>query len=840
EDGLPSPSSKNRDGLGRPSSLYDRFVIRDREAVDRGAYKHVFDLSWDECHTCYADSPSTKAEHCLRSVFGLKPIPDLCRYELTIGKEAWLAAKSYLESICGRRVVAGADGQVNPKSNRGAPGQNPKSDARYPVVVVHYQGNTSCEKKDLSHDLARRVCETAIEAGFVPVILDWDNRSPLPDGVRIFNSNADHPLWGGSGTGDCERLAALIAQASLFIGVDSGPLHVAGALFVRGALGKAAPKASHQDGEREGRREGETEATVSRSLLPSVAPSLLPSVSPSAPPTLAVWTGHHPLHYFGLAEHVTHLVPEDHASRLRGDRAAGLAFFEKHYRHRTYRRLDDALPALVQELLGQGSDGLLRSNGFWVRRDNAEQDLVIVRDIAKQDSYRIQELQVPGPVVVDVGAHIGVFTSAFRRRHPSARLVAVECCPENLAALEKNVGGFAAIVPAALTYERDVALLNAVYPGCVSTGGSRVVPRGELEDGPPGPSRLYEYWLDERPLTTITLEQLMAEHALDSIDVLKLDCEGSEFSILENTTSLASIGAIIGEYHGRERFLDLVARRFADWQLRILRDGDPGTFWLTRPVSVGNALCGVPRRVGQASLRAPAHQRRDTTEDGYATFWRRFLEIVHPIDQPVPETWRRYYGTLYELAAELAPRRACEIGVRAGYSAFAILSAIPDCVMLGIDADLDEATQNTHSGRKGLWRHAEKILTPFRYQLLLADSHSLARLPACNLVYIDGEHTLEGCLADLRLAERSTDTILLDDYDSIPAARAACDRFAADSPSFTMRYIDISVDLLGRTTLVLGPSHTIDIAGVATNIRRATVYVYQDGLFQTWVGQGYA
>jgi hypothetical protein len=61
------------------------------------------------------------------------------------------------------------------------------------------------------------------------VVLDWDRRSPLPDGVRIHNPGADHELWGGSGTGDAETLAALIEQSALLVGVDSGPLHVAGA-----------------------------------------------------------------------------------------------------------------------------------------------------------------------------------------------------------------------------------------------------------------------------------------------------------------------------------------------------------------------------------------------------------------------------------------------------------------------------------------------------------------------------------------------------------------------------------------------------------------------------------
>jgi hypothetical protein len=65
--------------------------------------------------------------------------------------------------------------------------------------------------------------------------------------------------------------------------------------------------------------------------------------------------------------------------------------------------------------------------------------------------------------------------------------------------------------------------LNAVYPHCVSTGGSTLIERKELEqqlaDGKiaraPGPSMPTEYWADMRPVETVTLESLMAQHGLD-------------------------------------------------------------------------------------------------------------------------------------------------------------------------------------------------------------------------------------------------------------------------------------------------------------------------------------
>ena len=50
---------------------------------------------------------------------------------------------------------------------------------------------------------------------------------------------------------------------------------------------------------------------------------------------------------------------------------------------------------------------------------------------------------------------------------------------------------------------------------------------------------------------------------------------------------------------------------------------------------------------------------------------------------------------------------------------------------------------------------------------------------------------------------------------------------------------DYEHDELGRETQELGPQHTIDIGGTATNVRRATWTVYKDVMHEVWTGQGY-
>lgn len=204
--------------------LCNRSYILDSEPVDESQYDEVNDLGWWE-------SPfETKPRKYIREFLGREPDDSLMRYKINIGQYARPAAFNYLNEISGGR----------------------------PVVIIHYEGNTSADQKNLPHEFAAAICEQAIVAGAVPVILDWDFRSPLPDQKTIFCPDVNHHLWKNTGTGDAEVLAALISGASLMIGVDSGPLHVAGATDT---------------------------------------------------PTIAIWTGHHPSRFYDLCPNVTHLVP---------------------------------------------------------------------------------------------------------------------------------------------------------------------------------------------------------------------------------------------------------------------------------------------------------------------------------------------------------------------------------------------------------------------------------------------------------------------------------------------------------------------------------------------------
>jgi len=232
---------------------------------DESSYESVFDLEWSESCTVFPSYPGSKAEVCLMSVFGIEPRMELLRYRVPIPSEALTAVDEYYER-CGVELLP---------------------NGRRKCVLLHYEGNTATREKNLSHATARALCDWIESLGQTPIILDWDFRSPIPDGRHVFCPDRDDALWGGYGTGDAARIAALIHRASLFVGIDSGPQKVA---------------------------------------------------VTTETPSIAVWVDHHPVNYSVPSDNFVHLVRR--GVETRGNPEMGSEFFHANYRYGYYSNSD--------------------------------------------------------------------------------------------------------------------------------------------------------------------------------------------------------------------------------------------------------------------------------------------------------------------------------------------------------------------------------------------------------------------------------------------------------------------------------------------------------------------
>lgn len=166
----------------------------------------------------------------------------------------------------------------------------------------------------------------------------------------------------------------------------------------------------------------------------------------------------------------------------------------------------------------------------------------ILREVFVDDCYQIEELAKSGyavRTVIDIGAHMGFFAALIHHFWPEANVI----CVEPQSDLHPILNGPNKAIAAAVRHDGRANLL--VSP---KTGGSMVYdPTVNIFTDIPS-------WYKPETVTAITYLKLLelAQLGLDTkIDLLKLDCEGSEFDILTNipTALRLNIRRIVGEYH---------------------------------------------------------------------------------------------------------------------------------------------------------------------------------------------------------------------------------------------------------------------------------------------------
>ena len=265
-------------GRGKHSALRGlcRHVYHDQEPQPPACeYDTVADVGWYENYSRFTDRPNSKITNCLHEVFGLGWDESLARYEVRLSADSRARAAEYLRSIGCKEILA----------------------EKYSAVILHYEGNTSTWKKNLKHWQAGVIVDAVRRSGRIPVVLDWDGRSPLPNNETVFRPGVGPgDLWGGFGSGDAEIIACLIHLSEAFVGIDSGP-------------GKCA--------------------------------------TATGTPALICWREHHPMQFHDPAPLTEHLIPEDWRSVPPCENAQVAEWFAGHYRFRTYR----GESGLVEEVL---------------------------------------------------------------------------------------------------------------------------------------------------------------------------------------------------------------------------------------------------------------------------------------------------------------------------------------------------------------------------------------------------------------------------------------------------------------------------------------------------------
>ena len=191
-------------------------------------------------------------------------------------------------------------------------------------------------------------------------------------------------------------------------------------------------------------------------------------------------------------------------------------------------------------------------------------DARIVREIFVDKPYVRHVTLPPKPTVVDVGGYIGDFCLYAVKYLDAARVIVYEPTAENFEILQRNVEENG--------YEDRIMAVNKAV-----SDSSEVVLNLEIRESQEVHVSSYLYGGGiRRTVPAVTLSELVATHGLDTIDLLKIDCEGGEYDILPEVPGdvLGRIQNIVFEYHRVDDYkakLERILKRLrsADYVLRM-------------------------------------------------------------------------------------------------------------------------------------------------------------------------------------------------------------------------------------------------------------------------------
>jgi FkbM family methyltransferase len=188
---------------------------------------------------------------------------------------------------------------------------------------------------------------------------------------------------------------------------------------------------------------------------------------------------------------------------------------------------------------GEGRGAIFTADGLTITIRQNYGDAMTIGEIFLDNCY-VRDLTLAAqPVVIDVGGFIGDFSLYAVKRLNARRVIVCEPSPRNWRLLVKNVANNG--------YEDRIEAVNKA----VTDGGDVMM---NIDAPDEHQSMVSAYFASEQPLTAvagISLGQLLRDHSVESVDLLKIDCEGGEYAILESTPAdvLGRIQNIVFEYH---------------------------------------------------------------------------------------------------------------------------------------------------------------------------------------------------------------------------------------------------------------------------------------------------
>lgn len=155
------------------------------------------------------------------------------------------------------------------------------------------------------------------------------------------------------------------------------------------------------------------------------------------------------------------------------------------------------------------------------------------------DVYNVERVDFkPGDVVIDIGAHIGLFSCYLAARYPFLTIHAYEPAPETFADLSRNAAHYPNIIP-----HRQAADVSPLI---------RLQYRPDMNYASSAHYRFYVPGAIPVEVPAIGLDEILGQH--ERVKFLKMDCEGSEWELLLNSQLLDRVEYLSLERHDMPQF----------------------------------------------------------------------------------------------------------------------------------------------------------------------------------------------------------------------------------------------------------------------------------------------
>jgi FkbM family methyltransferase len=247
-----------------------------------------------------------------------------------------------------------------------------------------------------------------------------------------------------------------------------------------------------------------------------------------------------------------------------------------------------------------GSGRLALPNGLEVAYQTRAEAEFLYQDIFEKRVYCQHGVSLQGArCVFDVGANVGLFTLFVHRECPAAQVFAFEPAPPLFALLAQNAAGAGAgarLFPYGLADRAGQRQLT-FYPNSSGMSSFHADPAEERQvlqailenqlregrEGMAGLMRHAEDLLDERlrsrsfPCEVRTLSQVIREHGVERIDLLKVDVQKCELEVLEGIApeDWPRLRQIVVEVHDLDGRLQRVLGLLAEHGFAATADQDP-------------------------------------------------------------------------------------------------------------------------------------------------------------------------------------------------------------------------------------------------------------------------